>query len=82
MTTQAKKCLIVGPSWVGDMIMAQSLFIKLKQDNPELVIDVLAPAWSEPLLASMPEVNDSIVMPLGHGKLGLKRALSIRKIIR
>lgn len=82
MTIQAKKCLIVGPSWVGDMIMAQSLFIKLKQDNPQLVIDVLAPSWSEPMLASMPEVRDSIVMPLGHGKLGLKQRYQLGKSLR
>ena len=24
-----KRCLIVGPSWVGDMVMAQSLFKRL-----------------------------------------------------
>lgn len=82
MTTKPKKCLIVGPSWVGDMIMAQSLFIQLKQDNPSLIIDVLAPAWSEPLLASMPEVNDSIVMPLGHGKLGLSERYQLGRSLR
>ena len=82
MTSLAKKCLIVGPSWVGDMVMAQSLFIHLKQDNPELLIDVLAPAWSEPLLASMPEVNHSIVMPLGHGKLGLKERYQLGTSLR
>ena len=38
--------LIVGPSWVGDMVMAQALFIFLKERNPDNVIDVLAPAWS------------------------------------
>ena len=82
MNNQNKKCLIVGPSWVGDMIMAQSLFIKLKLDNPELIIDVLAPAWSEPLLASMPEVNDSIVMPVGHGEAGLGKRYQLGKSLR
>lgn len=38
------KYLIVGPSWVGDMVMAQSLFITLQQRDPGAVIDVLAPA--------------------------------------
>ena len=36
-----KKILIVGPSWVGDMVMAQSLFIALKKNNPEVTIDEL-----------------------------------------
>ena len=35
--------LIVGPSWVGDMVMAQTLFVCLKQRHPDCQIDVLAP---------------------------------------
>ncbi|MCK5901622.1 MAG: lipopolysaccharide heptosyltransferase II [Cocleimonas sp.] len=82
MNHQNKKCLIIGPSWVGDMIMAQSLFIQLKQDTPELIIDVLAPAWSEPLLALMPEVNQSIVMPVAHGELDLATRYQLGKSLR
>jgi heptosyltransferase-2 len=66
------KILIVGPSWVGDMVMAQSLFMVLKQQYPEATIDVLAPAWSRPIIERMPEVNKAIDMPLGHGHFGLK----------
>lgn len=66
-----KKILIIGPSWVGDMVMAQTLFIALKQQNPELTIDVLAPAWSLPILERMPEVRQAVVMPIGHGKIDL-----------
>jgi heptosyltransferase-2 len=65
------KILIVGPSWVGDMVMAQSLFMVLKQQNPACQIDVLAPAWSLPLLQRMPEVSGAIAMPVGHGSLQL-----------
>jgi len=71
MNNAAKKVLIVGPSWVGDMVMSQSLFIYLKQSRPGVQIDVLAPAWSEPILARMPEVNRAIALPLAHGELGL-----------
>ena len=71
MKKDIKKILVVGPSWVGDMVMAQSLFIALKAQNPDVVIDVLAPSWSAPLLARMPEVNKAIEMPLGHGRLGI-----------
>ena len=62
--------LIVGPSWVGDMVMAQSLFIRLRQLRPACEIDVLAPGWSLPIIARMPEVRAGIEMPLGHGALG------------
>ena len=43
--------LVVGPSWVGDMVMAQALFMRLRQRHPDAAIDVLAPGWSLPILA-------------------------------
>lgn len=76
------KYLIIGPSWIGDMIMANSLFRLLKAQNPECVIDVLAPAWSHPVLARMPEVRRSIVMPIKHGLLNIKMRYQIGKSLR
>lgn len=69
--TAAQNIFIVGPSWVGDMVMAQSLFQTLAARHPDTQIDVLAPAWARPILARMPEVRHSIDMPVGHGKLQL-----------
>lgn len=54
------------------MVMAQPLFMTIKQHHPAADIDVLAPDWSRPLLERMPEVRKEIVMPVGHGMLGLK----------
>ncbi len=71
MSSTAHGTLIVGPSWVGDMVMAQSLFKQLKIQQPDSPIDVLAPAWSLPLLERMPEVRRGIAMPVGHGQLQL-----------
>ncbi len=76
------KYLIVGPSWVGDMVMAQPLFIAIKQQHPDAIIDVLAPAWSLPIIERMPEVRRGIDMPLGHGKLGLKARYQLGKSLR
>jgi len=69
--TADEAILIVGPSWVGDMVMAQSLCMALRRQHPDSAIDVLAPGWSLPLLARMPEVRQGLEMPLGHGRLGL-----------
>ena len=63
------KILVVGPSWVGDMVMSQSLLMRLKADHPEAEIDVLAPNWCRPILARMPQVTQAIAMPVGHGAL-------------
>ncbi|NIY92970.1 lipopolysaccharide heptosyltransferase II [Vibrio diazotrophicus] len=65
------KILIVGPSWVGDMVMSQSLYTMLKRLHPNAKIDVLAPAWCKPILERMPEVNQAIEMPIGHGAFNL-----------
>lgn len=78
----AARILVVGPSWVGDMMMAQSLFILLKNSNPSFIIDVLAPAWSLPLLAHMPEVSDAIASPFKHGEAALRQRYLLGKSLR
>ena len=65
------KLLVIGPSWVGDMVMSQSLYISLKQQYPTAELHVMAPAWCCALLERMPEVDKAIVMPLGHGDFKL-----------
>lgn len=62
--------LVVGPAWVGDMVMAQALFLRLRERHPQAAIDVVAPGWSLPILARMPEVREGIELPLGHGEFG------------
>jgi len=74
--------LIVGPSWVGDMVMAQSLIISLKQRDPEAPVDVIAPAWSAPLARRMREVREAIVLPVAHRELGLARRRALGKELR
>lgn len=76
---QIKKILVVGPAWIGDMMMAQSFFKILKLRNPQVVIDVLASGWTRQLLDHMPEVNAVIEMPLGHGVLNLKARYQLGK---
>jgi heptosyltransferase-2 len=61
------RILIVAPSWIGDTIMMQPLLMRLKARRPDAEIHVLAPAWSAPLLARMPEVAASIANPFAHG---------------
>ena len=74
--------LIIGPSWVGDMMMSHSLYQQLKQQYPTCQIDVMAPNWCKPLLARMPEVRNAIEMPLGHGKFALCERYRLGKALR
>ncbi|MCX8017755.1 MAG: lipopolysaccharide heptosyltransferase II [Rhodocyclaceae bacterium] len=45
----------------------QPLLMRLKERDPAAEIHVLAPAWSAPLLARMPEVAAVIDNPFAHG---------------
>lgn len=74
--------LIVGPSWVGDMVMAQALFKLLKAEQPERPLDVLAPAWSLPIVARMPEIRRGIAAETAHGEIGLAKRRRIAKDLK
>lgn len=74
--------LIIGPSWVGDMMMSHSLYQTLKKQYPQCEIDVLAPNWCKPLLARMPEVRCALTMPIGHGAFHLAERYRIGKSLR
>lgn len=69
--SSTQRVLVIGPSWVGDMVMAQSLFMTLKARQPDVTIGVVAPAWSQPILERMPEVDEVLPLAVGHGEFGL-----------
>jgi lipopolysaccharide heptosyltransferase II len=80
--TALEKVLVVGPSWVGDMVMAQALYRSLKQRNAAAEIHVVAPSWSLPVLERMPEVARAIELAVGHGELALGRRRALGKQLR
>ena len=77
-----EKILVLGPAWVGDMVLAQSLFKTLKANNPNCVIDVAAPAWTLPLLERMPEVSGKIALPFKHGELAFWQRIAFGKSLK
>lgn len=77
-----EKILVLGPSWVGDMVLAQSLFKVIKAQKPDAIIDVAAPSWTLPLLDRMPEVSQAIALPFKHGQLALGERLGYGKALR
>jgi heptosyltransferase-2 len=76
------RCLLIGPSWVGDMVMAHSLVQVLQKQNPDSVIDVLAPHWSAALLERMPGVRRALTLNVGHGQLGWSERLALGRSLR
>jgi len=77
-----EKILILGPAWVGDMVLAQSLFKLLKSRNSACIIDVAAPAWTLPLLERMPEVSGKIALPFKHKQLAFFERIRFGKALK
>jgi len=65
------KILIVAPNWIGDALLAQPLFARLRRKHPGVLIDALAPPWTAPVLRRMPEITEVIDAHFGHGELKL-----------
>ncbi|HEX9391798.1 MAG TPA: lipopolysaccharide heptosyltransferase II [Usitatibacteraceae bacterium] len=74
------RILIVAPSWVGDAVLSQPLLMRLREQMPDAVIDVLAPQWAMAVYRRMPQVDNVIENPFAHGELKLlaRRALGRR----
>ena len=77
----SKQILIVGPAWVGDMVMAQTLFTLLKE-REDCQIDVIAPSWSKPLLQRMPELRQSFTLSIDHKELKLSERYKVGKSLK
>ena len=54
---------------MGDSVMAQTLYKRLKDEEPSCTIDVVSPEWSLPLMQRMPEVSKVIASPYSHGDI-------------
>jgi heptosyltransferase-2 len=76
------RILIVAPNWIGDTLLAQPLFARLRHQRPGLALDVIAPRWTAPVLRRMPEVNEVIETPFRHGHLQLASRWRIGRQLR
>lgn len=74
--------LVIGPSWIGDMVMAQALFKAIKMRYPQTTLDVLAPEWSRSLTDRMSEVTSSLPLPFKHGELRIVQRYALSKMLR
>jgi len=82
MDVRSSSVLVIGPAWVGDMVMAQSLFKTLRHHDSKVAIDVVAPPWSNDLLARMPEVRFGYGIAVAHGEAGLRKRWKLGKKLR
>jgi heptosyltransferase-2 len=78
----SEKILVIGPAWVGDMVMAQALLRLLRERAPAAIIDVVGPAWSLPLTARMAEVRRGVMLGAAHGELALAERYRLARQLR
>ncbi len=64
---------MIAPAWVGDMVMAHSLFRLLAAADSELELELVAPPVTAPLGARMAEVKAVHVLDVAHGRVGLAK---------
>ncbi|MBQ3775350.1 MAG: lipopolysaccharide heptosyltransferase II [Ruminobacter sp.] len=76
------RILVIAPSWIGDLVMSQCLYMELKKIYPDSIIDVMAPKWCLDVLKRMPEVSNAILMPIGHGVFNLKERYRLGKELK
>ncbi|MGH8706085.1 MAG: lipopolysaccharide heptosyltransferase II [Burkholderiales bacterium] len=67
------RILVVAPNWIGDALMAQPLFARLREKLPRVRLDALASPWVAPVLRRMAEVDEVIEADLRRGALELRR---------
>jgi heptosyltransferase-2 len=76
------RILIIGPSWVGDTVLAQPLFQRLRERHANVRLDVLAPAWTVSLLRRIPQVDEALTSPFKRGQLDLGQRWRMAREIR
>jgi len=62
--------------------MAQPLLARLREQRPEIKVDVLAPEWVAPVARRMPEVDEVITTPFRHGALNLRRRWQLGRTLK
>jgi heptosyltransferase-2 len=82
VTEKSERVLVVAPNWIGDALMAQPLFMRLREKRPGQRIDALAPPWVAPVLRRMPQIDEVIVASLEHGALDLRERWRLGRMLR
>lgn len=74
--------LIISPAWIGDAIMAESLYQTLKIKHPKAALTVIAPSAVADLHQRMSSVDHVMTHDFSRGKLDLKKRYDLGKALR
>ena len=74
--------VVVAPAWLGDAVMAQVLVARIAARWPGEGILWFAPQSTASLGERLPGVDDTLVLPVGHGEVGLHRRWRAGRALR
>jgi len=74
--------LVIGPAWIGDMVMAHCLFQTLKSRQANPAITLAAPPATARLAHRMPEIDEIVETPFQHGRLHMTDRFRIGRSLR
>lgn len=77
MEEVSRRVLIVCPSWLGDIILLQSLLQLIKSRDSSQQIDVIGPASAQSLLGRMGEITNTWTLPNPQVKSGVSEFVQI-----
>jgi heptosyltransferase II len=78
--SERARVLLIGPAWVGDMIMAQSLVQVLTRGGAP--VDLVAPGATAALGDRLPGVRRTWLLAAGHGELGWRPRRRLAQTLR
>ena len=77
----SRRALVVAPSWVGDTIIALPMIGLLRERDPAVELDLLAPPWTRALGERMPGISHTLESPFRHGELRLVARRSLARTL-
>jgi len=73
--------LVVGPAWIGDMVMAHTLVQKIHQRWPDEPIEIVAPPSTAAIAQRMAEVANVNELATDHGELGFSKRYRLGRLL-
>ena len=77
-----KRFLIIAPSWIGDLLISQSVFKYLKNNYHDCIIDIISKPYLKDLIQLMPEINNIYDLDICHKEFGLSKRTLISKDLK
>ena len=75
-----RKILLVGPAWVGDMVLAEAAAANLQASGA--AVHMLAPTATAPVALRMPSVAAVHELHAGHGEVALRERRRVARALR